>query len=134
MALQPTQKVLDSPEYKALTQLQEAQQVNDNKILDAFCKRVEHKYTATSNGSDVEELLQQAWKAVVALASRSPYDGPLHKQLVGTIMDLQKRPNLEKAGQVCVVQDMTVWRDLPMFGWQMREAWNQGMSCSPNLI
>ncbi|KAK3676836.1 hypothetical protein LTR78_003040 [Recurvomyces mirabilis] len=44
------------------------------------------------------------------------------------MIELQKRPDIEKHGRVCAVQDRTVWQDSRMFRCQLREGWNGAAS------
>jgi len=50
------------------------------------------------------------------------------------MVSLTSRPTLSKGDSTCKIDDMTVWRDLPVFGWQLREAWNLGTLQSFNPI
>ena len=49
------------------------------------------------------------------------------QKLVDFVLSLQRRPILQKDDQTCQVQGMAVWKDLPTFGWSVRDAWNLGM-------
>jgi hypothetical protein len=121
--LTPTQEIVNSAQYKALVQSQDA--------IEAFCKPVEGSLASSDDTSKAEDALGQAWKALIGLACQTPYTSSSQAGLVSFLLNLQSRPDVEKDGQVITVQDMAVWRDLPLFGWQMREAWNAGKCALP---
>lgn len=124
--LSPSEEVLDSPQYGVLTSYAASDDQTPGEAIEVFCQPIEGKYITTSNSSDIEELLWRAWRALIAVAAGTSHHCAGHRRLAKLVVDLQKRPNLEKDGQPCVVQSMTVWQDLPLFGWEMREAWNAG--------
>jgi hypothetical protein len=53
---------------------------------------------------------------------------------VANMLEVRNRPALERQGKVCKVWDAAVWKDLPIFGPQMREAWNEGKLCPKPLL
>ena len=121
--LSASEEIEDSQYYKALDQYLSG----ETRLADAqddFCEPVENKFMNTGNSADVEGLLSTAWRAVVVLAAANPYDGPNREQLVEFVVTLQDRPNLVNGDQTCVVATMTVWIDLPLLGWGLRDAWN----------
>ena len=130
--LSPSQEVLDSPEYGVLTKYLAGDIQTEADALDAFCQPIENKYMQTANPPDVEGLLWRAWESVVAVAASTAYGSRNRQKLADSFMlDLLYRPTLSKDGQDCVVEGMTVWRDLPVFGWELREAWDLGSSSQP---
>ncbi|KAI6897194.1 hypothetical protein D0869_13368 [Hortaea werneckii] len=132
--LHPTEKVRSQPQYQLLSNLANGNDggASHESTLDAFCEPVETRYKQTTNPSDVEELLWPTWQCLIACAAATPHESSSEGQqkLVDLVLGLQHRPVLEKDGEVCYVREGVVWRDLPVFGWQMREAWNAAASDS----
>lgn len=124
-------EVLASPEHQALQSLLSDQQAVAD-TTNAFCEPTETRFAETQDPEDVELLLWQAWRALVAAASQTPHDSELRQRLVGVVLSIQQRAALNaRDGQPCKVCDAVVWQDLPILGPQMREAWNQGSSSWP---
>ncbi|CAK4030267.1 Hypothetical predicted protein [Lecanosticta acicola] len=92
--------------------------------LDAFCEPIENKWMTTQDSGEVEEELNMSWRGLLSQAMNTSFKDPARQKLVDFVHSLRKRPNLAKDGQVCEVQGMTVWRDLPTFGYKVRDAWN----------
>lgn len=118
------QSLLDSQEYAAASQYLEAPTSSLDDALDAFCRRVEEQI-ATKNASEIESDLRQLWKVIIALAASSSGDNT-RQTLADFMLGIAQRPALQSDGQTCKLHEMTVWKDLPIFGWQLREAWNNG--------
>lgn len=118
-----TEHIQQSDSYSVLKDLV-AGQKELGTAQDAFCQAVEDKWMPTQNPGDVEELLGQLWSSIEYLAASTSFKDAAQQKLVDFVVQLQKRPTLEKDGQVCEVHGMTVWKDLPMFGWAVRDAWN----------
>lgn len=137
--LHPTEKVRDQPQYQLLSNYTNGNDggASHEATLEAFCEPIETSYKETTNPSAVEERLWPAWQCLIACAAATPHEGSEGQQkLVDLVLGLQHRRAVEKDGKVCCVQgDGEVWRDLPVFGWQMREAWNAGkldLDCLPS--
>lgn len=96
------------------------------QALDSFCRPVEDKFMNTSKSEAVESLLLEAWKSVIATASAITYTSGNRQKLADFVVALQYRPTLMKGEHVCQLNGGKVWKDLPEFGMQMREAWNMG--------
>jgi hypothetical protein len=126
-ALGISQKVMDSKEHAELTKWTSGEHHTIGDALDAFCEPVETKYFNTQSSSDVEGMLWTAWQAVVGKAAVTPYGSEQQHRLVDFVTNLAFRPTLSKDDQICKIDDMTVWRDLPVLGWEIREAWNFGL-------
>lgn len=97
-----------------------------DQAVDAFCRPIEDKFMNTSKSEAVEPLLLEAWTAVIAVASATTHTSENRQKLVDFVITLQYKPTLMKGDQTCVLHGGKVWKDLPMFGIQMREAWNMG--------
>jgi hypothetical protein len=119
-----SQQVLESKEYSAVTHWLSGHTENVGDVLDAFCEPVENKFFQTENASDVEGLLWTAWQALVGEAASTPHTSTHQRKLVDMVMGLAHRPTLTKGDNTCTIDGMTVWKDLPVLGWQLREAWN----------
>lgn len=121
----PGEAVKDSPEYNAVFKYLDGH--SEDEALDALCEPIEDAFMKTQNPEDVEGLLWRAWKSITAIAARTPHDSGDRQKLADLVARLQSRRALESQGTVCNVWDAEVWQDLPVFGAQMRQAWNGGM-------
>lgn len=124
--LSASQQLKGSPQYSALSGVSSRTTATD--ITDRFCEPVEHKFASTQTSDELEEELITGWQAVIARAAETSFKDLSMPKLVEFVTALQQRPDLAKDGQKCMIQDMAVWNDLPLFGWQMRDAWNFGWS------
>lgn len=124
-----SREVKQSPQYRVLEEYI-ANGLALDDALHAFCEKVETKYRDTQNSDYLEEPLWQAWRAVVAMAACEPHSSDSRQKLADFVLAVQKRSALIKDGEACMVQDARVWQDLPVFGMEMREAWNLGASQS----
>lgn len=115
-------QVKESKQYQALERHLSDQAALD-ETLNAFCEDVESK---AQQSEDLGDPLWQAWRAVVTMASTISHASENRQKLVDFILALQERPPPSKDGKACVVQDAKVWAELPVFGMEMREAWNFG--------
>lgn len=119
-----SEKVQQSPQYAALEGLTTG--AAEASPLQRFCAPVEQKLQSSSPSDDVEEELYRGWKAVISRAAATSYTEGGRSALVAFLVSLtQKRSDGEQANSdYGVVQGMKVWQDLPLFGWQVRDAWN----------
>ena len=124
--LSASQEVLDSAEYDTLTKYLAGDIKDLAAALAAFAKPVEDKYMSTGDASDVQGLLSLSWDSVVAIAASTAYTSPRRQKLADFLVRLAYRPTLMRDGEVCQISGMTVWRDLPTLGWEIRDAWNFG--------
>lgn len=120
-------EVQQSPQYAALQGLTTG--AAEASPLQRFCDPVEKKLES-KNASDAEEELYNGWVAVIARAAATSYTEGGRAALAAFLVSLtQKRADGQQANSdYGVVKDMKVWQDLPMFGWQVRDAWNFGMT------
>lgn len=125
VGLTGSQQMQQTAQYAALSDLlSKKKELGD--ALDAFCKPAEDEYASTQDADEVEEHLNFSWKAIISQAAQLWFKDERQQKLVEFVRELQKRSTLQKNGQTCEVQGMTVWRDLPTFGWSLRDAWNLG--------
>lgn len=125
-SIEPDQDLQNSQEYQALTAYLSPEPKPLDTSLDAFCKPAEDTFMNPQTASEVESQLWRAWKAVIAAATQTPHDSAGRQKLADFVLEVQNRPVLESGGNVCKIWDAAVWKDLPIFGPSMREAWNAG--------
>jgi Protein of unknown function (DUF3632) len=72
----------------------------------------------------VSEILWAAWQPVIATAGATA--GPAHIKLVDLLTEIRAQGVLrrDQRGRECVVWGLKAHVDLPVFGAQMREAWD----------
>jgi hypothetical protein len=124
--IEPDHEIKHSDEYRALTTYLSAKPQPLSAALESFCKPTEDTFMSSQSASEVESQLWRVWKAVVATATQTPHDSPGQQKLADFVLELRNRPVLERQGTACKVWDAVVWKDLPILGPQMREAWNDG--------
>lgn len=107
-----------------------AKYLNGNKsheqALDAFCRPVEDKFMNTTKSEVVEPLLMEGWNTIISIASATPHTSANRQKLADFVVALQYRPTLMKGEHTCQLHDAKVWKELPAFNIQMRDAWNMG--------
>ncbi|KAL2829536.1 hypothetical protein BDW59DRAFT_178477 [Aspergillus cavernicola] len=76
----------------------------------------------------LEEQLGLLWSLILKLACKYPEH---QDKLVDVVVDLSELPDATTAAesetsqpQPLIIYKMQVWKDLPMFGWEVREYWN----------
>jgi hypothetical protein len=93
----------------------------------AFTEPIDHAFLQGGDGDHrVEGLLWQAWAAVIEAAARTRDDAARARlaDLLSAIRD--RGPLARPDGQECVIWgSMKAHVDLPVFGAQMRETWNE---------
>lgn len=123
--LKPSDDVLQASQFTAVDGYVKNDDADLGDALNQFARPVEDQFQ--QNPDDVETTLTTAWKSIIAAGADEQWNWPKAQKLANFVLELQSRPDLEKDGQACQVQGMTVWKDLPTFGWQLRDAWNFGM-------
>lgn len=124
-----SQQVLDSKAYAALSKWLSGHTKTMGEAVDAFCQPVEDKFFQTQKSSDAEGMLWTTWQGVIGQAAATPHTSPQRQKLVDFVVSLTSRPTLSKGDSTCQIDNMTVWKDLPVLGWELREAWNLGKLC-----
>ena len=121
------QEVTNSQEYKTLSTHLSNDSGSLTTTLDSFCKPTEENFMKSQSASEVESQLWRVWKAITTIATQTAHDSPGRQKLADFVLEVQKRPQLECKGEVCKIWgEAVVWKDLPILGPQMREAWNDG--------
>jgi hypothetical protein len=73
----------------------------------------------------VEDEVYELWVLVVEKAQQSSAS---HATLVDILVHLSRLDDAKSAsGESIKLHDKQLWRDLPMFGWQIRDSWNVGI-------
>lgn len=105
-------------------------------VLNKFCEPVEKEVSSSGDAGEVEEHLNITWNAIISKAAETSFTDSSMSKLVELVTSLQARQDTQRDSKAFQLEDMTIWRDLPMFGRQMREAWNLGSSgiCLPVII
>jgi hypothetical protein len=119
-------EIKNSHEYRTLTNFLSSSPQSLATALESFSKPSEDTFMNTQNASELESHLWRIWKSVVAVAATTTHDSPAQQKLTDFVLELRNRPTLKHQGNVCKVWDAVVWKDLPIFGPQMRETWNDG--------
>lgn len=122
--IEPDHEIKHSHEYRAITTHISSKPQPLGAAIDAFCEPAEDKFMTTKSASEVEAQLWHSWKAVIAAATQTSHDSAGRQKLADFVLELPNRPALQHDGRVCKVWDAVVWKDLPVFGPAMREAWN----------
>lgn len=130
-SIEPDHTIKHSAEYKSLTTHLSNKPQPLGTALDSFCGPTEDLFMQSKATSEIEAQLWHAWKAIIAAATQTPHDSAGRQKLADFVLALRDRPVLERNGKVCKVWDATVWKELPVFGAAMREAWNAGKPHRP---
>jgi len=76
----------------------------------------------------LESALNKTWGLMIAIANELPKE---HIALVELLTCLARLPPAkDHRGEQHVLYDMRVWKDLPMFAWEVNDEWN-GSYCAP---
>lgn len=129
-----SQHTKQSSQYAVLGEYQSGNVSTSASVLDKLSEPVEKEVSSSADAGEVEEHLTTTWNSIISKAAETSFTDPSMPKLVDLVMALQSRPDLQKDSKAFQLEDMTIWRDLPMFGRQMREAWNLGMSEAGILI
>jgi hypothetical protein len=81
------------------------------------------------SGDDLEGPLWNLWAGVNGAAKQLP---AVHDRLIDLLAAFRQLPDLKRDGQVVEVWDMVVWKDLPIWGADVRENYN--CKCAPPLL
>ncbi|OQO12706.1 hypothetical protein B0A48_02169 [Cryoendolithus antarcticus] len=68
---------------------------------------------------DLKYVVHLLWGVIIDIASVVPHHQPWHDRLVGSLILLRQRGEIESAGE-----EGLSWQDLPGFGMAMTEQWN----------
>jgi hypothetical protein len=127
--LAASQQLQQSKQYAALNDHLSANTTAAIKVLDHLSEPVESCVQTSADSDEIDDLLTTTWKSIIAKAAETSFKDDNHSKLVEVVVGLQSRSDVKKDGAAFQVENMTLWKDLPTFGWQMREAWNLGMHC-----
>lgn len=123
--LEGSNTIKQCPQYAALSDYL-SNKCDLDGALDAFCAPAENEWMSSTNAEEVEEQLTLGWRSIISQAAQTSFKDAAQQNLADFVIRLQQRPTLQKDSKTCQVQGMTVWKDLPTFGWSIRDAWNLG--------
>ncbi|KAL3459342.1 hypothetical protein BJX64DRAFT_301438 [Aspergillus heterothallicus] len=94
--------------------------------------------TLSDNTTTLEGSLYNLWNLLITLAADSPAH---HDKLVDLLVDISELPDAEtqqekeeededRGKQPLTLHSMTLWTDLPLLSWTLRDEWN--FSTNPN--
>ncbi|KAK4502173.1 hypothetical protein PRZ48_005598 [Zasmidium cellare] len=122
--LEGSNSVQQSPQFAALSDYVSGKS-DLNGALDAFAQPAEKEWTPSTSPEEVEEQLTLSWRSIISQAAQTSFKDAAQQKLADFVVALQQRPTVQKGDQTCQVQGSTVWKDLPTFGWSIRDAWNK---------
>jgi hypothetical protein len=122
-----SKKVQQSKQYAALSDHLSVNATALDIVLDHLSEPVESCVQTSANSDELDEILTTTWQCLIAKAAETSFKDANASKLVDVVIGLENRPDVKKDGSSVRVENMTLWKDLPTFGWQMREAWNLGM-------
>lgn len=125
-----SKEVQTSPQYAAVNDYAIQTTTSLDETIDKFSGLVESK-AASGDDEVLSEALNLSWKSITSLAADTAFTEPGMQRLVDFVLELQNRSDVEVDGKARVVEGMKLWSDLPLFGWQMRDAWNFGNAIPP---
>jgi hypothetical protein len=82
---------------------------------------------AFAEGADVEGKLSESWNALIGVAADIHHES--QEALVEVVRAIQQEaPSTEGNNTITIWGDeVMLWKDMPLFGPSLREAWNRGM-------
>lgn len=82
--------------------------------------------TVTSSAKDnVEKGLYRLWPILLAIGKKFP---DTQDELVQLLKGIKALPDLKVDGEIVTVGELKVWRDLPLFGSEIRSCWISKLS------
>jgi hypothetical protein len=103
---------------------------NDDDDDDAFDKDEEDD--DVDGGDDLEAGLWDLWAIINDAAKQVP---DVHDALLDLLAALRQLPNVKRDdGELLRVWDMVLWRDLPIWGADVREKYNCKFSPCPHIV
>lgn len=113
------QSVTETSEYKALKSY-----LSEEKSLDDTVQ----EFTSTTSSESAEDKLLHSWDALTYLASRTDASSPSQQKLVDFLTNLQSQTS-----EIGDLEGKQVsWKDLPLYGRQVREHWNYDEEIAQN--
>lgn len=128
-----SQHIKQSSQYAVLGDHLSGTAITSDNVISKLIEPVEKELSSSGDSEKVEEHLITLWQSIIARAAETPFTDPSMPKLVDLVMALQNKPDLQKDSKAFQLDDLTLWRDLPMFGREMREAWNLGSSWTVSL-
>lgn len=89
------------------------------------------EYAASHDDRECDNFLWSLWPAVFNAAGEASSDKQI-SDIVEFLMQLSKTDCKDpETGEVRVIHNAQLWKDLPIFGWEMREWFNFGTFTPP---
>lgn len=79
----------------------------------------------SSTKANVEKGLYRLWRILIAIGKQFP---DTQDELVQLVKGIKALPDLKFDGEIVTVGELKVWRDLPLFGSELRNCWISKLS------
>jgi len=126
--LNASQEVQQSAQFRALDAYFTGKSAGIGEAVQEFCAPVEQHADGNADEEKLEEQLRISWQAVTTKAAATPFSDSGLQKLADFVVQVQARPGVQREGRTVKVHDAALWHELPVFGWQVREAWNADSS------
>ena len=118
---------MPSPEQESLT-ASLASKTEPRSAASNFTEPARKTFAAGASESAIESSLSRGWNSIIDVAADTQHEsqGPL----VDIVQAVQQQNLAEQEdASECTIwgEKLKVWKDMPLFGPSMREAWNRGM-------
>lgn len=91
--------------------------------IERFSKPASDAVTANKT-KEIEDSIWYGYNALIATAAGTSHDK--QQQLVDFVEHLRRKSLTNESGEEVKHEGKVVWKDLPTFGWVVRDAWNYG--------
>jgi hypothetical protein len=117
---------MPSPEHESLTASLAAKNDPSTAARD-FTKPTKENLAAGASESDIETCLSRAWKSVIDVAADTQHES--QEPLLDIVRAVQQTDDAD--ANTCTIwgEEVKLWRDMPLLGPTLREAWNRGKQC-----
>jgi len=118
---------MPSPEQESLT-ASLASKTEPRSAASNFTGPARKTFAVGASESAIESCLSRGWNSIIDVAADTKHEsqGPL----IDIVQAVQQQ-NLEEQEDAseCTIwgEKLKVWKDMPLFGPSLREAWNRGM-------
>lgn len=85
----------------------------------------------TSAKGHIEEGLYRLWRILLAIGKKFP---DTQDELVQLMEGIKALPEFKSDGEIVTVGELKVWRDLPLFGSEIRSYWISKLSLPVKII
>jgi hypothetical protein len=114
---------MPSPEHESLTSSLAAKTDPSTAARD-FTKPTKENLAAGASDADIEACLSRAWNSVIDVAVDTQHES--QESLVDIVRAVQQTDDAD--ANTCTIwgEKVKLWRDMPLLGPTLREAWNRG--------